>query len=93
MSADTGVDGKPSNDGRIGTARRCGPGKRDRKVDERNRCLTPRKDASGSNLVDLGRMQRTLSGLAGWRLRSRSFDAGGEATRKACGVLVAMLPG
>jgi hypothetical protein len=79
--------------GRTGTARRCGSGKRDRKVDERNQCLTSRNRSSGSNLVDMGRMQRTSPGLAGWGLRSRFVVAGGEATRKACGVLVAMLPG
>jgi hypothetical protein len=39
----------------------------------------------------MGRVQRTPP--LGRRLRSRSFDAGGKATLKVCGVGVAMLPG
>jgi hypothetical protein len=51
--------------GRIGTARRCGSGKRDEKPYERNQCLKPRKSSTGSNLADMGRVQRTPS-VFGW---------------------------
>jgi hypothetical protein len=43
--------------GRVGTARRPGSGKRDRKVYEcRNQWSNPRKSRTGSNLVDMGRI-------------------------------------
>ncbi len=50
----------------------------------------PLKPPAGSNLVDLGRS--AVHAHLG-RLRSRSHFAGQEATRKDCGVLVAMLLG
>jgi hypothetical protein len=40
--------------GRPGTTRQAGSGKRDGKVYERNRRLTPRKRGTSSNLVDMG---------------------------------------
>ena len=70
--------------GRTGTARRCGSGKRDRKVDERNQCLKPRNCTDGSNLADLrsvaqAEMPRDLSSVL-LRLtddcRSRRFGIG-----------------
>ena len=45
--------------GRASTVRWPGSGEQDRKVDERNQCLKPRKGSTGSNLTDMGRMQRT----------------------------------
>ncbi len=77
--------------GRAGTSRRRGSGKQDETPYERNQCLTSRNGSAGSNLEDMGR--GAVHAIFGWRLRSRSFDAGGEATLKACGVGVAMLPG
>ena len=41
--------------GRVGTARRPGSGKRDRKAYVRNRVFTPLNASIGSNLADLGR--------------------------------------
>jgi hypothetical protein len=59
-----------------------------------NQWVTPRKSRAGSNLVDMGRYAVRDVG------RSRPVStpkpvvfAGGEATVKACGVGVAMLPG
>ena len=78
--------------GRAGTVRRYGSGKQDRKVDARNQCLKPRNSSTGSNLTDMGR-DAVHAARIGWRLRSRRHGVGGEAMRKACGVLVAMLPG
>lgn len=76
---------------RVGTSRRRGSGKQDETPYERNQCLTSRKCSTGSNLEDLGRVQRTPP--VGRRLRSRSLNAGEEATLNACGVGVAMLSG
>jgi hypothetical protein len=59
-----------------------------------NQWLNPLKRDAGSNLVDVGRSAaRTVRDGCGRELRSRSNAAGGEAARKACGVLVAMLQG
>lgn len=59
-----------------------------------NQWLNPLKRDTGSNLADVGRFavhdERVVRGR---RLRSRFNAVGGEATRKACGVLVAMLQG
>lgn len=57
-----------------------------------NQWLNPLKSDAGSNLVD-GRSAARTARLGGRELRSRPNAAGGEATRKACGVLVAMLQG
>jgi hypothetical protein len=79
--------------GRAGTARRHGPGKRDEKVHARNQWLKPRKSSTGSNLADMGRgAVRDLGCEAGSTPVPVGF-AGEEATVKACGVAVAMLPG
>jgi hypothetical protein len=79
--------------GRAGTARRCGSGKRDEKVYERNQRLKPRKRSTGSNLADMGRdAVRDRRREAGSTPDPVGF-AGREATVKACGVTVAMLPG
>lgn len=54
----------------------------------------PRKPSTGSNLVDMGRVCSGVAAVwSGGQLRSRTADAGGEATVKVCGVTVAMLPG
>jgi hypothetical protein len=56
--------------------------------------LNPLKRDTGSNLVDMGRLAvHAVRVHDGRRLRSRFNAVGGEATRKACGVLVAMLQG
>jgi hypothetical protein len=47
--------------GRAGTSRRRGSGKQDETPYERNQCLKPRKGSTGSNLEDMGRVQRTPS--------------------------------
>jgi hypothetical protein len=59
-----------------------------------NQWLNPLKIATGSNLVDRGR----AAAHARYRDLQRATPkpvscAGGEATRKACGVLVARLQG
>jgi hypothetical protein len=59
-----------------------------------NQWLNPLKRDAGSNLVDLGRSAaHTVRVVGGRGLRSRPNAVGGEAARKACGVLVAMLQG
>ena len=55
-----------------------------------NQCQTLRNREAGSNLVDMGRSaaHEPLTGLT-----PKPFSSsGGEATVKACGVAVAMLP-
>ena len=80
--------------GRSGTARRVGPGKRDGKVYEcRNQWWNPLKREADSNLVDMGR-SAVHTGRFGRPATPKPRDeVGGEATRKACGVLVARLQG
>jgi hypothetical protein len=77
---------------RVGTARRLGFGKQRREgVTQVNQCQSSLIDRTDPNLVDMGRVAAHACGeratpepvmIAGW-----------EATRKACGVLVAMLQG
>jgi len=64
-------------------------------VTEVNQWLNPLKSDAGSNLVDVGRSaaHAARAVVGGRGLRSRSNAAGGEAARKVCGVLVAMLLG
>ncbi len=63
-------------------------------VTEVNQCLNPLKRDAGSNLVDVGRSAaHTARAVGGRELRSRANASGGEAARKACGVLAAMLQG
>ena len=59
----------PTTTGRVGTARRPGPGKRDGQAYEcRNQWWNPRKWNVGSNLADLGRSAvRTSDGTCGRR--------------------------
>jgi hypothetical protein len=79
--------------GRVGTARRSGSGKRDGKVYEcRNQWSNPRKSKTGSNLVDMGRIA-VHAGQSCSATPKLVNGAGGEAMRKACGVLMAMLSG
>jgi hypothetical protein len=47
--------------GRAGTSRRRGSGKQDETPYERNQCRKPRNFSTGSNLEDMGRVQRTPS--------------------------------
>lgn len=58
----------------------------------RNQRSNPLKSETGSNLVDMGRTAVHAPAVSGAtpKLVRR---AGGEATRKACGVLVARLQG
>lgn len=59
-----------------------------------NQWLKSRKRAAGSNLVDRGRCAARDLHPVGVRSTPKPVDcAGGEATVKACGVGVAMLPG
>ncbi|MDQ1005798.1 transposase [Streptomyces sp. V4I23] len=82
----------PTTTGRTGTTGRCGSGKRDGKVDERNqRCKAPQ---------DLRQLKPGGSGLDsgahcsyGQELLDRIDLAGREATVKDCGVTVAMPQG
>jgi hypothetical protein len=63
-------------------------------VTEVNQWLNPLKSDAGSNLVDVGRIAaHAVRAVGGRGLRSRPNAAGGEAARKVCGVLVAMLQG
>jgi hypothetical protein len=78
--------------GRVGTARRPGSGKRDGKVYEcRNQWSNPLKARTGSNLVDMGRTTVHARGKFARATPKPVNRAGGEAMRKACGVLMAML--
>ena len=77
--------------GRVGTARRPGSGKQGQQVYARNQCVTPRKASTGSNLADVGRAAVHAVEVAA--TPTPVLDVGQEATRKGCGVLVAMLPG
>jgi hypothetical protein len=77
-----GTTGRPS----ARSARRTG-------VTAVNQWLNPLKRDAGSNLVDVGRRAAHAARDGGRRLRSRPNAVGGEATRKDCGVLVAMLQG
>ena len=80
--------------GRVGTARRPESGKRDRKVYEcRNQWSNPRKSRTGSNLVDMGRIAVHALAVFAGATPSPVNRVGKEAMRKACGVLMAMLPG
>ena len=59
-----------------------------------NQWLNPLKRDAGSNLVDVGRSAAHAARVVRGRgLRSRPNAVGGEAARKVCGVLVAMLLG
>jgi hypothetical protein len=86
------VGAAPTTTGRVGTARRSGSGKRDRTVYVcRNQWLNPLKSRTGSNLVDMGRAAAHVGDVPA---TPKPTDwVGGEATRKACGVLVARLQG
>jgi hypothetical protein len=56
--------------------------------------VEPLKADVGFSLVDVGRIAaRAVRDRRGRGLRSRRNAVGGEATRKVCGVLVAMLQG
>ena len=79
---------------RVGTTRRPSARSARRKgVTEVNQWLNPLKSDTGSNLVDGRGAARTARGVGGRELRSRLNAAGGEAARKDCGVLGAMLQG
>jgi len=79
---------------RVGTTRRPSARSARRKgVTEVNQWLNPLKRDTGSDLVDGRGAARTARGVGGRELRSRLNAAGGEAARKDCGVLGAMLQG
>ena len=79
---------------RAGTTRRLSARSARRKgVTEVNQWLNPLKRDTGSNLVDGRGAARTARAVGERELRSRLNAAGGEAARKVCGVLVAMLQG
>ncbi len=85
----------PTKARRAGTTRRPSARSARRKgVTKVNQWLNPLKRDAGSNLVDAGRIAaHAVRAGRGRRLRSRPNAVGGEATRKVCGVLVAMLQG
>jgi hypothetical protein len=84
------VGAAPTTTGRAGTTRQFGPGKQDGKVYERrNQRWNPRKSSAGSNLVDEGRSAAHARGATPMPMNK----VGWEAMRKACGVLMARLPG
>jgi hypothetical protein len=92
LVAQVEVGAAPTTPGRVGTARRPGFGQRDGKVYEsRNQWWNPLKRITGSNLVDVGRV--AAHDRFGGRLRTALIQVWAEATRKACGVLVARLQG
>jgi hypothetical protein len=79
---------------RAGTTRRLSARSARRKgVTEVNQWLNPLKRDTGSDLVDGRDAARTARAVGERELRSRPNAAGGEAARKVCGVLVAMLQG
>jgi hypothetical protein len=76
------------------TGRRSARSARRKGVTRVNQRLNPLKADAGSNLVDVGRIAaHAVRDSRGRGLRSRPNAVGGEATRKVCGVLVAMLQG
>ncbi len=84
----------PTTVRRAGTTRwPCARSARRKGATRVNQCLNPLKADAGSNLVDAGRIAAHATRDRGWGLRSRRNAVGGEATRKVCGVLVAMLQG
>lgn len=69
-----------------------GPASSDEKAYVRNRCLTLRKSSAGSNLTDRGRCAVRGCLVSARRPTPKPVErSGGEATVKACGVVVAML--
>ena len=58
-----------------------------------NQWLNPLKRETGSNLVDAGREAVQAGPIEGEATRKPDIQGGHEATRKVCGVPVAMLQG
>jgi hypothetical protein len=85
-SPDNARDGSASSDG-------SGPASSAGKVYARNHCLTPRKVALGSNLMNMGRDAARGHRLCGWPTPKPGWRSGEEAMMKVCGVVMAMLPG
>ena len=86
-SPDDGGTGQHHQMARVRQARRKG-------ATEVNQWSNPLKRDAGANLVDVGRIAaHAARDGRGRRLRSRPDAVGGEATRKVCGVPVAMLQG
>src|SRR5882757_8394945 len=83
----------PDGLGRASTARWCGSGERDGEEYARNRRFTSLRWDTGSNLADLGRARCAPVGYANRELLGRFTVADREATRKVCGVLVAIPQG
>ena len=94
-----GVQGRvgaaPTTTGRVGTARRPGPGKQDGKVYVLQEPMV--EPPQESNRLEIWRIgagqQRTLDQQRGRATRTPVEVAGQEATGKVCGVPVARLPG
>ncbi|GAA3268833.1 hypothetical protein GCM10020218_008590 [Dactylosporangium vinaceum] len=63
--------------GRAGTARRCGPGKRDEEEYVRNRRLKVSQNHTGSNLVDTG-WERCAPAAVGWLRGTPGRQMGGS---------------
>ncbi len=85
-SPDNVRDGLASSDG-------SGPASSAEKVYARNHCLTPRKVALGSNLMNTGRDATRSRPWCGWPTPKPAWKSGEEAMTKVCGVVMAMLPG
>jgi hypothetical protein len=81
--------------GRVGTARRPGSGKRDEKVQRAvNQWWNPRKrETPAPTWWMWAGQQRAIAREPGGRLHGGVIPGVVEAIRKACGVLVARLPG
>ncbi len=91
VEAHARVGAAPTTTGRAGTARRLGPGKRDGKVQEHEPVVEPPQA--------MNQLQSGGYGLGSSACLTAAGDSdaglrnGKEATRKACGVLVARLQG
>jgi len=89
------VGAAPTTTGRVGTARRLGPGKRDGKVYVlQEPVVEPPQERNRLEIWRIGAgQQRTLYQQRGRATRTPVEGAGQEATGKVCGVPVARLPG
>ena len=85
----------PTTTGRVGTARRPGPGKQDGKVYVlQEPVVEPPQEGNRLEIWWIGAgQQRTLDQQRGRATRTPVEVAGQEATGKVCGVPVARLPG
>ena len=77
---------------RFGTARRAGPGERDQTVYERNQWQSS-VSVAPAQIWWIGAGLQCTAIWCRWPTPKPAWRVGGEATVKACGVAVAMLPG